>query len=57
MDYAEVEYMVKLRSSVKGHWPYRWVAWAMKEQVARRYPVVAERIQATPPDVEVYLTR
>ncbi len=57
MDYAEAEYIAKLRSGVKGHWSYRRVAWAMKQQLARRYPYLADQIQATPPDVEDTLTR
>lgn len=57
MDYAEVDYISRLRSGVKGHWSYRGVAWEMKQQLARRYPFLADRIQATPPDVEDTLTR
>jgi thymidylate synthase ThyX len=57
MDYAEAEYIAKLRSGVKGHWSYRSVAWEMKQKLAVRYPVLGERIQATPPDVEDTLSR
>jgi thymidylate synthase ThyX len=57
MDYAEAEYISKLRSGVKGHWSYRTVAWQMKQQLTRRYPFLGERIQATPPDVDDTLTR
>ena len=57
MDYAEAEYISRLRSGVKGHWSYRTVAWAMKQKIAERYPFLAEQIQATPPDVEDTLTR
>lgn len=57
MDYAEAEYISKLRSGVKGHWSYRAVAWQMKQQLAKRYPFLGERIQATPPDIEDTLTR
>ena len=57
MDYAEAEYISKLRSGVKGHWSYRTVAWKMKQQLARRYPYLGEQIHATPPDVEDALTR
>ncbi|HWG95878.1 MAG TPA: FAD-dependent thymidylate synthase [Nitrospira sp.] len=57
MDYAEAEYISKLRSGVKGHWSYRTVAWKMKQQLARRYPCLGEQIHATPPDVEDALTR
>jgi thymidylate synthase ThyX len=57
MDYAEAEYISKLRSGVKGHWSYRTVAWQMKQQLTKRYPYLGDRIQATPPDVEDTLTR
>ncbi|MGH7255198.1 MAG: FAD-dependent thymidylate synthase [Nitrospirales bacterium] len=57
MDYAEAEYISRLRSGVKGHWSYRTVAWQMKQKLAERYPFLAEQIQATPPDVEDNLTR
>lgn len=57
MDFAEAEYIAKLRSGVKGHWSYRRVAWEMKQKVAMRYPVLGERIQATPPDIEDTLSR
>jgi thymidylate synthase ThyX len=57
MDYAEAEYISKLRSGVKGHWSYRTIAWKMKQQLTRRYPYLGEQIQATPPDVDDALTR
>jgi thymidylate synthase ThyX len=57
MDYAEVEYIARLRSGVKGHWSYRTISWLMKQKLAERYPSLGERIQATPPDVEDTLTR
>jgi len=57
MDYAEAEYISKLRSGVKGHWSYRTVAWQMKQQLANKFPFLGEHIQATPPDVEDALTR
>ncbi len=57
MDYAEAEYISKLRSGVKGHWSYRTVAWQMKQQLAKKFPFLGEQIQATPPDVEDALTR
>lgn len=57
MDYAEAEYIAKLRSGVKGHWSYRAIAWQMKQQISRRFPFLGEGIQATPPDVEDALTR
>jgi thymidylate synthase ThyX len=57
MDYAEAEYISKLRSGVKGHWSYRAVAWKMKQQLTQRYPYLGEQIHATPPDIEDVLTR
>jgi thymidylate synthase ThyX len=57
MDYAEAEYIAKLRSGVKGHWSYRTVAWQMKQQIAKKFPFLGEGIQATPPDVEDALIR
>ena len=38
MDFAEVEYISKLRSGVKGHWSYRTVAWLMRQKMVERYP-------------------
>jgi hypothetical protein len=57
MDFAEVEYITKLRSGVKGHWSYRTVAWEMKQQMLKRHPYLGNIIQATSPDVEDSLTR
>jgi thymidylate synthase ThyX len=57
MDYAEVDYISKLRSGVKGHWSYRTVAWQMKQRLAQVVPSLGDRIQATPPDIEDTLTR
>lgn len=57
MDFAEAEYIAKLRSGVKGHWSYRTIAWLMKQKLAARYPALGDLIHATPPDVEDTLTR
>lgn len=57
MDYAEAEYVAKLRSGVKGHWSYRTVAWQMKQKIAERYPFLGEQIRATPPEEEDSLKR
>lgn len=57
MDFAEAEYISKLRSGVKGHWSYRTVAWLMKVKLAERYPYLGSHIHATPPEVEDTLTR
>ena len=57
MDYAEAEYMSRLRSGVKGHWSYRDVAWKMKEEITKCYPFLGEQIAATRPSEEDSLTR
>jgi hypothetical protein len=57
MDYAEAEYMARLRSGVKGHFSYRRVAWLIREAVLARHPYLGSRIEATPPDIEDTLTR
>ena len=38
MDFAEAEYMARLRSGVKGHFSYRAVAWEMKQAMERVAP-------------------
>lgn len=57
MDFAEAEYIARLRSGVKGHFSYRQVAWQMKEAMARVEPELAWLLQATPPWVEDPLQR
>ncbi|MGD9850636.1 MAG: FAD-dependent thymidylate synthase [Nitrospirales bacterium] len=57
MDFAEVEYISKLRSGVKGHWSYRTVAWLMRQKMVERHPYLGNLIHATPPDVEDALIR
>ena len=57
MDYAEAEYIARLRSGLKGHWSYRTVAWLMKQKLAERHPYLGGLIQATPPEEEDNLTR
>lgn len=57
MDFAEVEYISRVRSGVKGHFSYREIAWEMKERVAEIEPELARLIDATPPWVEDPLKR
>ena len=57
MDYAEVEYIARVRSGVKGHDSYRKVAWEMRERVLEREPGLGRLIQATPPWETDPLTR
>lgn len=57
MDFAEVEYIARLRSGVKGHFAYREVAWEMKKEMERLDPVLGSLVEATPPWVEDPLKR
>lgn len=57
MDYAEAEYIARLRSGVKGHFSYRRIAWLIQQALHAHYPYLGSRIDATPPDVEDSLTR
>lgn len=57
MDFAEVEYISRVRSAVKGHFSYREIAWDMKQRVAEIEPELAALINATPPWVEDPLKR
>jgi thymidylate synthase ThyX len=57
MDFAELEYMSRLRSGVKGHFSYRKVAWEMKQALAEADPELALLIHATPPWIEDPLKR
>jgi hypothetical protein len=57
MDFAEAEYISRVRSGVKGHISYRKVAWEMRERIVEREPHLGELIHATPPDIEDPLTR
>lgn len=57
MDFAEAEYIARLRTGVKGHFSYRRIAWEMKQAMERVEPDLARLIEATPPWVEDPLTR
>jgi thymidylate synthase ThyX len=57
MDFAELEYIARLRSGVKGHFSYRRIAWAMKQELERLDPFLGTLVEATPPWVEDPLTR
>jgi thymidylate synthase ThyX len=57
MDFAEVEYISRVRSGVKGHFSYRRIAWEMKKRVEEIEPALAKLIDATPPWVEDPLKR
>lgn len=57
MDFAEAEYISRLRSGVKGHFSYREIAWKMKEKMASLQPGLGKLLSATPPWVEDPLKR
>ena len=57
MDFAEAEYIARLRSGVKGHFSYRKVAWEMKRKMDALEPELGRLIEATPPTLEDPLTR
>jgi hypothetical protein len=57
MDFAEAEYISRLRSGVKGHFSYREVAWQMKRKMEQLEPELGRLIQATPPWIEDPLRR
>jgi len=57
MDFAELEYISRLRSGVKGHFSYRTVAWEMKQALERLDPVLGAIVEATPPWIEDPLKR
>jgi thymidylate synthase ThyX len=57
MDFAEAEYISRLRSGVKGHFSYREVAWQMKCRMEELEPALGRLIEATPPWVEDPLQR
>ena len=57
MDFAEAEYISRLRSGVKGHFSYREVAWAMKEAMDAAEPELGRLIAATHPSIQDPLKR
>ncbi len=57
MDFAEAEYIARIRSGVKGHFSYRRIAWLMKEAMDRLEPELGRLIEATPPWIEDPLQR
>jgi hypothetical protein len=57
MDFAEAEYIARLRSGVKGHFSYRQVAWEMKLRMEDVEPELARLMHATPPWEEDPLNR
>ncbi len=57
MDFAETEYISRVRSGVKGHIAYRKIAWEMRERILERDPELGRLIEAVPPWEEDALTR
>lgn len=57
MDFAELEYISRLRSGVKGHFSYRKIAWEMKLALDEVDPLLGDLVKATPPWVEDPLKR
>ena len=57
MDFAEAEYISRVRSGVKGHFSYREIAWEMKQELEREVPALGRLIDATPPWIEDPLKR
>ena len=57
MDFAEAEYISRLRSGVKGHFSYREIAWQMKLRMEEVDPELGRLIDATPPWIEDPLVR
>src|SRR5713226_3443908 len=57
MDFAEAEYIARVRSGVKGHFSYRNLAWQMKLKLEQAEPELGRLIEATPPWVEDPLKR
>src|SRR4029077_13290034 len=57
MDFAEAEYIARLRTGVKGHFSYRRVAWEMKQKMERLEPDLGRLMDATPPWEEDPLQR
>jgi len=57
MDFAELDYISRLRSGVKGHFSYRKIAWEMKQALEKVEPVLGALVEATPPWIEDPLKR
>ncbi len=57
MDFAELEYISRLRSGVKGHFSYRKIAWQMKQALEALDPALGALVEATPPWIEDPLKR
>lgn len=57
MDFAETDYICRLRSGVKGHFSYRKIAWEMYSRAKEVAGFLGDFMEATHPDIEDVLTR
>jgi thymidylate synthase ThyX len=57
MDFAEAEYIARVRSGIKGHFSYREIAWRMKQKMEALEPELGRLMEATPPWIEDPLVR
>ena len=57
MDFAEAEYIARVRSGVKGHFSYRDIAWKIREKLMEAAPELGRLVDATPPWEQDPLTR
>jgi thymidylate synthase ThyX len=57
VDFAEAEYIARLRSGVKGHFSYRKIAWEVKQKMSALEPELGRLMEATPPWEEDPLQR
>lgn len=57
MDFAELDYICRVRTTVKGHFSYRDIVWQMKLKMEALEPELGRLLQATPPWVEDPLRR
>jgi thymidylate synthase ThyX len=57
MDAAEVDYITRLRTGVKGHFSYRKVAFMMAEAFVKAEPTLGKYLEPTHPDVVDELKR
>ncbi len=57
MDFAEAEYISRVRSGVKGHFSYRAIAWDIKTRITEIQPDLGNLIEATPPWIDDPLVR
>jgi len=57
MDFAEAEYICRVRTGVKGHFSYRRIGWQMKEKMTELEPQLGALMEATPPSIDDPLQR